>query len=105
MVRVLKNLRNEMDDEGITAAKPIRSYLVECLVFNVPHSIFGNITYTTELKEVLRFLYHSTKADDGCTEWGEVNELKYLFRAGQPWTRQQANDFVLAAWRSMGFKD
>ena len=35
---------------------------------------------------------------------GEVNELKYLFRSGQPWTRQQAYGFVAAAWNYIGFE-
>ena len=105
MVRVLKNLRNEMDDTGIADAKPIPSYLVECLVWNVPDSRFGYTTYYAELKEVLRFLYLNTVSDDKCSEWGEVNELKYLLRGTYPWSRAQANAFVLAAWRHVGFRD
>lgn len=105
MARVLKNLRNEMDDEKVAAAGPIPSYLVECLVFNVPNSVFGNSSYYSELKEVLRSLYLNTTTAEGCQDWGEVNELKYLLRGGQPWTREQANAFVLAAWQYVGYKD
>jgi hypothetical protein len=39
-----------------------------------------------------------------CTEWGEINELKYLFRISQPWTMEQAHAFVSAAWDYLGFK-
>jgi hypothetical protein len=105
MARVLKNVGNAMDDAGVAAAKPIPSYLIECLVFNVPDSTFGHTTYYEELKEVLRFLYLNTTTPEPCQEWGEVNELKYLFRASQPWTREQANAFVLASWSYVGFKD
>lgn len=105
MVRAVKNLRNEMDDQGIGAAGPIPSYLIECVVFNVPDGTFGHQRYYDELKEVLRFLYHATKAQESCNEWGEVNELKYLFRTSQPWSREEANAFVLAAWHHVGYSD
>lgn len=103
MVRVLKNLRHEMKAANIGAANPIPSYFIECLVFNVSSGTFGHSTYYAELQEVLRELYHATKEAASCQEWGEVNELKYLFRNSQPWTREAGNAFVLAAWRYMGF--
>lgn len=105
MVRVLKNLRNEMEDEGFAAAKPIPSFLVECLVYNVQDSTFGHSTYYDELRECLRFIYHGTASDEACAEWREVNWLKYLLRGGQPWTRAQANAFVLGAWHYVGYRD
>lgn len=105
MVRAMKNLRNEMDDEKKPAAAPISSFLIECLVWNVPDQTFGHANYYDDMKEVLRFLYHNTTSDATCSEWGEENELKYLFRASQPWTREQANAFILAAWHHVGFTD
>jgi len=104
MVRVLKRLRNEMADNGVAAAKPIPSYLIECLVWNVPDSKFGHDAYTDDVRAILVSLFGSTKEDAGCSEWGEVNELKYLFRTSQPWTREQANAFVFAAWNYVGFR-
>lgn len=104
MVRVLKRLRNEMADNGVDAAKPIPSYLNECLVWNVPDSTFGHDAYSVDVRSILVSLFESTKEEDGCSEWGEVNELKYLFRTSQPWTRAQANAFVVAAWNYVGFE-
>ncbi|MDP3651115.1 MAG: nucleotidyltransferase [Rhodoferax sp.] len=98
LVRVLKNLRNVMADHGIDAAEPIPSYLIECLVWNVPNDLFGNAEYVDDLRSVLIHLYEYTKADTTCFEWGEVNELKYLFRTTQPWTREVVNQFVISAW-------
>src|SRR2546427_9367803 len=40
---------------------------------------------------------------EACQAWREVNEMKCLFRAGQPWTRSDANAFLLAAWGYVGF--
>lgn len=104
ITRVLKRLRNEMADKGITAAKPIPSYLIECLVWNVPNEGFGHDTYTADVRYVLAHTFNETINDEKCSEWREVNELKYLFRIGQPWTRQQAHDFLSAAWDYIGFE-
>lgn len=104
MVRVLKSLRYEMLEADIDAAKPAIGFLIECLVWNVPNSNFGNTRYEDDLRNILAFLYNATVSDEACSEWGEVSELKYLFRGGQKWTRAEANAFILAAWNYVGFK-
>lgn len=104
MVRVLKSLRNEMLEAKLVAAEPAIGFLIECLVWNVPNSHFGNARYEDDLRSILAFLFVATSTDDKCGEWGEVSELKYLFRGGQKWTRAQANAFILAAWQFVGFK-
>jgi hypothetical protein len=43
----------------------------------------------------------TTKSED-CSNWKEVNEMKLLFRAGQPWTTQAAHEFCIAAWLTLG---
>jgi len=62
-----------------------------------------HLTYTDMLRHVIADVYNKTVKDEDCSEWGEVNELKYLFRSQQHWTRQQANDFLVAAWKYMGY--
>lgn len=104
ITRVLKRLRNDMVEHGKTAAKPIPSYLIECLVWNVPTEGFGHNTYTEDVRYVLAHTFNETLNDAKCSEWGEVNELKYLFRGSQPWTRQQAHAFLAEAWDYIGFE-
>ena len=101
IVRVLKVLSNEMSEQGITAGS-IPGFLIECLVWNVPDDHFGNTTYTSNVKNSIVYLYENTKIDESCHEWGEVSELKYLFRTSQKWTREQANAFTVAAWNYAG---
>ncbi len=60
-------------------------------------------TYADILRHVIADTWNRTRKDEDCSEWGEVNELKYLFRTSQPWTRQQANDFLQAAWDYIGY--
>lgn len=103
IVRILKRIRNEMDAQGISAASPIPGFLIECLVWNVPNSSLSESTYTMSIQESIRFIYNNTLSYDTCSEWGEVSELKYLFRGQQPWTTAQANTFAESAWRYLGF--
>ncbi len=103
LIRVLKSLRNEMDDGGKASAGPIIGFLCECLMWNVPDSYFGNESYWLDLRGVLVYLYEKTQTDVLCQEWGEVSELKYLFNPLQKWTRQQANTFIVDAWAHVGF--
>ena len=104
VVRILKRLRNEMDEENIASAKPIPSFLIECLVWNVPNEGFGHDSYTADVRWALAHLFNNTMNREGCHEWGEINELKYLFRGSQPWTMEQAHEFISAAWDYLGFK-
>jgi hypothetical protein len=102
MVKGLKNLRNEMDDNGIAAAGPIPSFLVECLVYNVPNDRFNNLSYVTDMKQVIYVAWEATNTDEGCRDWVEESGLKWLLRGAQKWTRQDANAFLRAAWNYDG---
>ena len=104
LVRILKKLCNEMADNGMATAKPIPGFLNECLVWNVPDSSFGNYSYVNDVRNCLAYLFNNTLSYEKCSEWGEVSELKYLFRASQKWTWQQAHSFISAAWEYLGFK-
>lgn len=104
LVRILKSLYNEMLDKNIPAAKPIIGFLIECLVWNVPNDNIGYATYKSDVRNCLAFLFNNTMRDEQCHEWGEVSELKYLFRDSQRWTRQQAHSFISAAWDYIGFE-
>lgn len=103
VVRILKRLRNEMEEEGIAAVQPIPGYLIECLVWNVPNERFGYDILTADVRSALVHLFNNTIKLEDCKEWGEINELKYLFRASQRWTLEQTHSFLSAAWNYLGF--
>jgi len=98
IVRIVKNLRNEMNDNSAPAAKPIPSFLLECLAWNVPDNKYGNLTYRGDVGNVISVVYDATETDEKCKNWCEENGLKYLFHVLQPWTRAQVNAFTVAAW-------
>lgn len=98
VVRILKKLRNEMEEASILAAKPIPGFLIECMVWNAPNKCFKGNTWDDKLQAVLLHIGESTKDDANCKDWTEVNGIKFLFHSTQPWKRQEAYDFVDAAW-------
>lgn len=103
VVRIVKTLSNEMAGNGIKSAKDSPSFLVECLVFNASHSCFEYSNYKSMVRAVLAELFNNTISDEKCSEWGEVCELKYLFKGNQPWTRQSAHKFLSDAWDYIGY--
>jgi len=103
IVRALKRLRNEMAEHNILAAKPIPSYLIECVVYNAPNTCFGHSRYSDDMRAVIGSVWRGTQTDDACEEWGEVNEMKYLFWPRQPWTRAVTHAFLEAAWGYVEF--
>lgn len=104
VTRIMKSLRNEMVDEGYKSADPISSYLIECLVWNVPNEGFGHYSLKADVRYAIAHLWNNTRNQKACDEWGEVNELKYLFRPSQIWRREQVNTFLQAAWDYIGFE-
>ena len=104
LVRILKQLRMDMAESGIVAASKVPSFLLECLVWNVPNEGFGHDTFTADVQYCISWLWNNMKTEEQCNEWGEINELKYLFRPAQPWTRDQVNEFLLGAWNYVEFE-
>ena len=104
VIRILKRLRNKMQEDKVASADNIASFLIECLVWNAPVEEFRHDTYTSMVRHVIADVWNRTRKDEDCKEWGEVNELKYLFRPSQPWTREQASNFLDAAWNYIGYK-
>lgn len=110
ITRILKRLRDDMSASSVAsvaaAAKPIPSFLVECLVFNAPDTCFNREdgSYYEDTKAVIGWLWNATKAADACQNMVEVSRFKYLFRPTQPWARESAHEFLLRAWQHVGFK-
>ena len=97
VVRILKNLRGEMLENGYSKAEKARSYLIACLAWNVPDYFFEEESYTKMIEDCLSYLVERTSALENVNEWGEVNELKYLFRPQQGWKFDEVHDFLVEA--------
>lgn len=102
MVRMLKCLRNEMEKVHIPEAGPIPGFLIECLVYNAPNPGFSRSTLKQAVEDTLEFLATNTITNDRCSDWTEVSEMLHLFQGLKPWTREQANAWLAAAWSYVG---
>lgn len=101
IVRCLKRLENDMLVRGVLREE-VHSYLIECLVWNAANTAFGYARLLDDLRSVFRSIWTPLRSDETCSDWGEINELKYLFRASQRWTRQEAFAFIDKAWDEVG---
>lgn len=103
-IRIFKRLRNKMQEDKVIAANNVPSFLIECLLWNAPIAAFELEKYSDVVRRLIIELWNPTKKDETCSKWVEVNHMKWLFNSTQPWTRQQANDFLHAAWNYIGYK-
>ena len=104
VVRILKLLRNSMADGGIIAAQSVPGYLVECLTWNIPNREFFRDSLYARVQAVLAYIWSNTREDSLCSLWREVDNIKNLFHPMQPWTREDAHNFVDAALRNLGMQ-
>ena len=108
IVRILKRLRTEMAESSVKkecdAATPIPSFLIECLVFNVPNDKFNQVaeTYYDDTRSVISWLWHRINKNEHA-DFKEVSGMKLLFGSGQAWTAEQAKIFLASAWNYIGF--
>jgi hypothetical protein len=102
-VRILKNLRDELEALGLLTAKRVPSFLIECLTYAVEDGFFL-VDSDDRYGRVLRLLSR-TEALLNDPNWistaTEINGIKYLFRPQQPWMIDDARAFVQAALRRL----
>lgn len=100
-VRALKNAEDTLAAAGTMSDLP--SYLMECLVYNVPDATLKTGTLDKGFQETLRWLY--LRLDDGSAyeDWVEPNWCKWLFKGVQKWTVDDAKTLVLKTWNHLGY--
>jgi hypothetical protein len=106
LARIYRNLRYKMLEDGVAVNTSITSFLLECLVWNVPNRIFNNAeTWQERMKESIIHLYAYTSEKDRSKEWGEVSELLYLFHSGRKWTREDVVKYLDQAWEYLEYEN
>lgn len=102
LVRIMKHIKNDMVDDGETNGEIITSFLVECLIWNVPNWIItGYPTWTETVKQAVNYLYDEID-NRRHLEWGEVSEMLYLFK-GRKWTDNDAKQWLIATWNYLEY--
>ena len=102
-VRILKVLRNRLIDEGSISEDFASSFFIECLVYNVPNSLFipGNYTQTT--KNIITRIYNDMGDESIANNYAEVSDLKWLFRGNGKRTPSIGREFILKCWQHEGY--
>ena len=104
LVRIFKRIRAKMIEDEESVNQNVTSFLLECVVWNVPNWIFNDYeTWSDKLKESIVFLYNATKEEKDCKDWGEVSGLLCLFHSGRKWSRADVNDYLLRLWRYLEY--
>ena len=78
MVRAFKRLENDMLGVGLIH-NAVPGFTVESMLWNCPDSYFLKPTYKETTEALLLWLWGRLR-DGSCTDWAEVNNLKYLLR-------------------------
>ncbi|MBR5779756.1 MAG: nucleotidyltransferase [Clostridia bacterium] len=103
LTRIFKHIRNAMVDDGKVNGEKISSFLVECLIWNVPNNIItGYSNWTETVKQAIIHLYNAIK-DGNQKEWGEVSECFCLFHPGRKWTAEDAKTFLYDMWNYLEY--
>ena len=104
VVRILKNTKIDMVDKNLITDDSVPSFLIECLVWNVPNDAFNHTTWTSITRSVLANLFNSTLKQEDCLGYAEVSDLKWLFKGQAKWTYQTAHAFLDKVWRYLGYE-
>lgn len=102
LVRIMKHIRNEMVEEKKVDGEIITSFLVECLIWNIPNSIItGYSTWNETVKHAIVFLYNAMN-NEKHTKWAEVSNILYLF-INRKWTDQDVKEWLNDTWNYLGY--
>lgn len=100
-VRALKRSENWLvSEEGMA---PLASYLMECLVYNVPDHVLTYGDLEQGFDATLDYLAHRLQNDHDTMK--EPNRLKWLFRGHKKWTATECSELVTATQKMFGFGD
>lgn len=99
LTRLHRKLRYKMIDEKLNISGGITSFLLECLVWNIPDSILiKNETWNEKLKSSIVYIYENTETSSKCEKWTEVSDELFLFHSGRKWTNSDVNVYMQQLW-------
>jgi hypothetical protein len=89
-VRVFKNMRNRMIDDGVITPGVAPSYFIEGLLYNVPNDKFG-VSFDDTVVNAFNWIVNADQSKFVC-----ANELQWLVRDGSPisWPTANCSQFL-----------
>lgn len=97
-VRIFKNARGWMEDNGLIQSGTASSHAIECLLYNVPDQQFGS-SYGDTVVNVVNWLNGADLTNFVCQ-----NGIQGLFDSGR-WTQQHARAYIgalIQMWNQWG---
>ena len=80
LVRIFKNMRSKLIDDGLIGEGIAPSYFIEGLLYNIPNTEFSGATFGEKVFSLLTWLYQTTDR----TNFVCANEQYYLLRDNDP---------------------
>ena len=104
LVRIMKHIRNDMVDDGKANGDKITSFLIECLVWNLPDNIIKlQNTWKETIHNSITYLWNAIN-EGKYKEWGEVSERLCLFHSERKWTPDETKDFLYSMFNYLEIK-
>lgn len=91
-VRIIKNMKSRLVNNGVISGSLAPSYFIECLMFNMPITVFQNRTHYSRILAVLNTFHGYT--DSELSELICQNSQRYLFgTSDQQWSIEDCKQF------------
>ena len=103
MVRLLKGLRHLLIRKGVRGPDRVSSFMIECLVWNVPRNYYAADDYMSNLRGILSYLRSGLHSLRHWPRWWQVNEKERLTSLLRK-RREDVCRFIDAAWEELGFE-
>jgi len=104
LVRVVKRIRHQMIKENQPVDNAISSFLIECLIWNLPDNNIIIDCPIERLRQTIIFLHDATLDENRCKEWREVSNILPLFDNTRKWNISKTNLFLRQMWHFLEFK-
>ncbi|HWO07254.1 MAG TPA: nucleotidyltransferase [Candidatus Paceibacterota bacterium] len=98
VVRIFKNVRNDLNDKKLLRGGDMPSFFIECLVWNVPDTYFDGKTYREDALAVADKIWDDMQNATLANQYAEVCDLRWLFKGSPHRTHERAKDFALQVW-------
>jgi len=106
ITRILKNIRNDLVDNGTITSEAMPSFFLECLAWNVsPNDLFQKYTYADATRSIIATTWNEMGDPEKANNYAEVSDLLWLFRGSPNRKHQQARDFLQKAYNFIGYED
>ncbi len=83
VVRILKNIKSDMEDNGYKLAKMVSSFELECLIYNVPNNLFQKnplLDQSCQLKYISQQVLAYLNKNRGLFNWFvETNDILSIY--------------------------